>query len=206
MHRSFPSFAAALIAAIGLSPHATQAALLDSEEPAATAKAPQPTLPEAPGLQGTPSATGGTVTGNATEILLQLTDKPAIAQDRGVDPTSRQATPSSPQSSRPATQPEMGSVLSTLADLKKAFVGGSPDEASSRGATATDAPETRAGMTNAGTPDPVGPRAQREPGSGLMNHPAVRFIRENRGWVALGGAAIAVALWLTATMSSGRRR
>lgn len=206
MHRSFPSFAAALIAAIGLSPLATQAALLDSEEPAATAKSPQPTLPEAPGHQATPSATGGTVTGNATEILLQLTDKPAIAQDRGVDPTSRHATLSSPQSSRPAPQPEMGSVLSTLADLKRAFVGGSPDEASSRGATATDAPETRTGMTNAGTPDPVGSRAQREPGSGLMNHPGVRFIRENRGWLALGGAAIAVALWLTATMSSGRRR
>ena len=98
-------------------------------------------------------------------------------------------------------------MLSALTDLKKAF-GSGPDDAVDRRTRVDDTAQAQlqADPLHSMGPDQAGPRAQREPGSGLMSHPAIRFIRENRGWVLLGGAAIAVGLWLATTMSSGRRR
>lgn len=153
-----------------------------------------------------------TVTGNgagkAVDLLLQLQDKPQLYERstdgaapadgrRAAEPTGRR------EEATPSVQ-----LPSSLADIKKSVLSGQPSAQpeAARQPESADGNQAAAARSNALNNPASQLQTDAEPGSRLSAHPVVRFIRENRGLIVLVVGGVAVALWLTATVSIRRGR
>lgn len=157
------------------------------------------------GLHGARATTAtGTDPNRSVELLLQLQDR--------ADLTSASARKSNAGTAGPESRSMDASKASELADpaataLKQLKTAVLSDRNQSNSSTSTRSDETRAGNSSPSrhpqTSDAPGPS---DPGSGVAeSHPAVRFLRENRGAILAACVALLGIIGL-ATVLPNRRR
>lgn len=176
--------------------HADPAATSDLDSAGATARNPDGTLISA-------TAPSAAASDAAVELVLQMQNKPPQFDHR----LANIASPTQSATRPPDGKPEGSEGSSLLADLKMLFIASD---------TTTRPQDSRQGESvdggqapNAGPSDP-GSRSARQPDGEAAprwsSHPVIRFIRENRVLIVLAVVCIAIALWLTATVSIRRGR
>lgn len=165
--------------------------------------------PDGPSNRTAPAPVTATGSGKSVDLLLQLQDKPQL-YDRGpeapVAGANRRTGDAAPRKEEAATATPLPSSLS---DLKKSVVSGqTPATAEAPRSEHPSEGDRRADGSAPSGPMPLAamPAQDGEPASRLSSHPLIRFIRENRGLTVLVVAGLAVAVWLTATVSIRRGR
>lgn len=195
-----------------LCPPAAAALSQADELPAVT----NPPGPAATGLDMSTAAIPGRDSGSqhdkTIELLLQLQAPDHPRLDTQADSKSRNLDRARARSDPPVTvgaKPSLNTEIHPLVSIKDAILGpGAVEETGSaeRLVSQRDDPDRSAAAPAQAPFRPLG--AAQASGPGLLAHPVIRFIRENRGFVIGSSLGLLVAVWLTANYRSrsGRRR
>lgn len=158
-------------------------------------------------LSTMPSPINGTGVRQSTtvELLLQLQDRTNVKEAEPTKSSTTTSNRSSRDAGKQAAEPAPEEAL-PLSNLKTMLLGREASRADDTDARVGPASGYRSTETAGPAAMPSSRYTGNESREGLLSHPVVRFIRENRVLTISASIAVLVGLWLTANYPTRRRR